>query len=302
MPHRRLPGIRRVRVVAALAVVAVTAALAACSDDDDGGAAASTTTTAPATSTIAPASTTTGPTSVTGPGRSTTTATGDTGGAGRTVPTLREVAITKSSSLDYDVTGTYPQLDGLRDPVAGSVNEALATKARGVITAFEHDLTELGEAPSPGDVRSFLEVAPTATLLDARRASFRFEILTYVAGAAHPAPQIVTVTFDLGTGRSLALADLFDPSKPWLPTIADRATALLTKQFAGLGADPPFPEGVAADVANYGAWWITVDGLGIGFPSGQAGPFALGNQAVTIPWADLRDLVSPSGIAADLVQ
>ncbi len=171
-----------------------------------------------------------------------------------------------------------------------------------MVTAFERDLRDFGEVPSTGDTRSFIEVAPTATLLDPQLASLRLNVLTYVAGAAHPASLIVTATYDLGSGRELALADLFDPAQPYLRTLADQATAQLTEQFAGLGGDAPFPEGVAPTTANYRAWWLTPAALAIGFPAGQAGAYALGDQTVTIPWSDLRAVVAPAGPVAALAR
>jgi hypothetical protein len=303
MPHRS-PAV----LVALVVATTVAATLSACSDDDDTGAGPTivdspVTTTTAATAASAPGSTSSASGATGASGAAGTTATSATGPAGRALPTLRQVPLTTgTSALDYDVTGSYPQLDGLPAPLGQTVNDALAAKVRGVVTAFEHDLSDFGEKPAPGDTRSFVEVAPTATLLDARRASLRLDVLTYVAGAAHPASLIVSGTYDLRSGRELALGDLFDPAQPYLSAIADRATAALAKQFASLGADSPFPEGVAPTPANYQAWWLTTDSLVIGFPAGQAGAYALGDQVVPIAWSDLRALVAPSGPVADLAR
>jgi hypothetical protein len=284
-------------VAIALAAVVAVAGLAACADDDDGAtgpssSAASTASSAPSTA----------PTTTSGPTTSSTVP-GSTAPAGRTTPTLRQVPLTKGASdLDYDVTGTYAQLDGLDGSVGAAVNAALATKAQQIVAGFERDLRDFGEVPSTGDTRSFVEVAPTATLLDPQLASLRLNAITYVAGAAHPASLIVTATYDLRSGKELALADLFDPARPYLRTVADAATAQLTEQFAQLGADTPFPEGVAPTTANYQAWWLTTAALAIGFPAGQAGAYALGDQKVEIPWADLRALVAPAGPVAALAR
>jgi hypothetical protein len=289
MSRRRPPA-----VVAALVALAVLA-LAACSDDDDTGTAA-TTTAAPASTTTTAAS---GPS--TGPSSSapTSAATSATTPAGRSAPTLRQSPLTKASAdLDYDVTGAAAQLDGLPAAIGGAVNAALATAAHGIVQGFEGDLRDFGTVPSTDDVRSFVEVAPTAELLTPIVASVRYDVLSYVAGAAHPASDIVTATFDLRSGGELVLPNLFDLSKPYLQAVADAASAQLTTQFSQLGADPPFAEGVAPTLENYAAWWVTADGLGIGFPAGQAGPYALGNQAVTIPWSGLRSLLAPAGGAA----
>jgi hypothetical protein len=288
------------RAVAAVLVVAVLA-LAACADDDDDddGAAGPTTTTAPVTSTTAAAPTTTATATTAAAGAPSTT-------RPAVAPTLRLAPLAKGASdLDYDVTGSYPQLDGLTGPAATAVNPALAARATGVITAFERDLRDFGEVATAGaDLRSFVEVAPEATLLTPDLASVRLDVLTYVAGAAHPAAGFTTVTFDLRTGRPLVLADLFTPGAPYLATVAERATELVTEQLDDGSGQPIelFPEGVAPTEANYAAWWLAADGLGIGFAQCQAYACAVGNLTATIPWAELRSLLAPSGPAASLAR
>jgi hypothetical protein len=292
-----MPLRRPAAAVVSLAVA--VAALSACSDSDDDAAGPTTTsaTAAPTGPTTTGAAT---PTTTSAPGPATTT-TSDTTAGGRATPTVRQVPLAKGpSAIDYDTGGTYPQLDGLAGPLAQTVNGALAAKATAIVTAFERDLADFGEVPDLPDTRSFVEVAPTATLLDPRLASFRFDVITYVAGAAHPASFFVTATDDLRTGRELALADLFQPGAPYLATIADRARADLARQFADTGPDVLFPEGVSPSAANYEAWWLTKEGLVIGFAQCQATACASGPLTATIPWTDLRDILAAAGPVAAL--
>lgn len=99
--------------------------------------------------------------------------------------------------------------------------------------------------------------------------SFKFDFHFYSDGAAHPGSYSITLNYDLGQGRELALADLFLPNSNHLETIANYCKAQLSKELFFEG---PFVDGANPTLENYRDWNITADGLLITFGEYQVAP------------------------------
>jgi hypothetical protein len=122
--------------------------------------------------------------------------------------------------------------------------------------------------------------------------SINFDISFYASGAAHPGHYSITVNYDLGQSKELALSDLFLPNSNYLETISSYCIAELGKQpfFEG-----PFAEGAQPTPENYHNWNITPDGLLITFDEYQVAPYAAGPQKVTVPYSALQTLINTQG-------
>jgi hypothetical protein len=122
--------------------------------------------------------------------------------------------------------------------------------------------------------------------------SIKFDIKTYYTGAAHPTDTSQTATFDLQTGQTLTLPELFIPNVDYLDAISKYCIAELGARAIGFQG---FELGATATLQNYHNWNITVDGLMITFDEYQGAPYAAGPQIVVIPYKELAQVLRPDG-------
>ena len=146
--------------------------------------------------------------------------------------------------------------------------------------------------PVPGSVGSFIDqsyelLSPLGNLL-----SLKFEIMTYIQGAAHPGTHSRTVTYDLEAGADVRLEQLFLPGSDYLGTISRYCIAQLETRDIGFEA---FSQGAQPVMENYGSWNITPDGLLITFDEYQVAAYAAGPQVVVVPYAELQSVIDPTG-------
>ena len=114
-------------------------------------------------------------------------------------------------------------------------------------------------------------------------------------GGAHGIPITVNFTFDTDTETQLTLDDVFTNVDEGLATVVPLAVAQITEtlgEFADAdwiagGTDPEVEE-------NYATWALSDDGIIFYFGAYQVAPYAAGTQIVTIPFADLADVLEPA--------
>lgn len=197
----------------------------------------------------------------------------------------------------FTITSQTPQLTGSDDPR---------------VTAFNQHLNELVTKEVDIWRQSFLQnTAPTVnngSTLDVKYTllsqiddlwSFKFDFSFYADGAAHPGLNSLTLNYDLGQGKELALADLFLPNVNYLEAISQYCIAELSKQPF---FDGPFSEGAQPTPENYRNWNITPDGLMITFDEYQVAPYAAGPQKVIVPYSTLQPLINPQGPLGKVTQ
>jgi hypothetical protein len=146
---------------------------------------------------------------------------------------------------------------------------------------------------------SFLEATYTLVSQIGELWSLKFDIHFYSAGAAHPGSYSITMNYDLGQGRELALGDLFLPDSNYLEAISNYCITKLSKQPF---FDSAFSTGADPTPENYRSWNITPEGLLITFDEYQVAPYAAGPQQVLVPWVEIQGLVDPRGALAGFVQ
>ena len=118
----------------------------------------------------------------------------------------------------------------------------------------------------------------------------------YLPGNAHGAYMIETTTYDNETCKPIALTDLFKPEVDVYRELS-RITYWMLMDSDQLGdyADPQWISAGTEPVAsNFSAFMVRPEGLEIIFAPYQIGPWVLGEQRLTIPWARLAPLLAPS--------
>jgi hypothetical protein len=122
--------------------------------------------------------------------------------------------------------------------------------------------------------------------------SILFTINEYYGGV-HPDQRHAAINYNLETGESIALDDLFLPSVDYLSVIARFATTELYRRPELIPQE--IDRGAAPSGDNYKIWNITPLGLLITFEEYQVGPYAAGPQQVLIPYNALVDILRPDG-------
>jgi hypothetical protein len=134
--------------------------------------------------------------------------------------------------------------------------------------------------------------------------SLRVNSYPYPSGAAHGSDVLRTFTFELGSGRQLALADLFRPGSTYLDALAVEARTQLRVILAAWITDDTMAQwlttGSEPTPDNYAEWAITRGGVEVTFGQYQVAPYAAGMPVVTIPIAHLAGIINPDGPLAPL--
>jgi len=188
----------------------------------------------------------------------------------------------------YTLTAQTPQLTGSDDPRVVAFNQRLNDLITKEVDMWRQSFQEL--RVTPNSTGSSLDVKYTLVSQFGDIWSFKFDSSFYADSAAHPGLNSMTLNYDLGQGRELALGDLFLPNSNYLESISNYCVVELSKQPF---FDAPFAEGAKPTPENYRNWNITSDGLMITFDTYQVGPGAAGPQQVNMPYSVLTAVMNP---------
>jgi hypothetical protein len=233
--------------------------------------------------------------------RSGATATGRAGGGRASVVSVVKHAIEKSGP-GYSVKLEYPQIEYPSRPrVAEPLNAALLRGALAIVSDFNSEISDLLE-PDPARP-STLEGGFSTVRLDARVASFRTTVSTYVSRAAHPGETVYTYNLDLETGKELGLGDLFKPGAPYLERLSEACRRIVRDNYAAISrgekltgtAAAQIDQGTSPKAQSFAAWALGPNGLEITFQEHQVGPGVLGTVECAVAREELAGLALPGG-------
>ena len=114
-------------------------------------------------------------------------------------------------------------------------------------------------------------------------------------GGAHGIPLTYAMTFDIEAETELTLDDVFLDVDEGLEVVAPIAAAQVTEMLGEFADSDWIETGTATDVEeNYATWALSEDGIIFYFGAYQVAPYAAGTQMVTIPFADLFEVLEPA--------
>lgn len=209
-----------------------------------------------------------------------------------------------NKKLKYEIDVVYPQLSGTGPAGIEKFNQLVRTLVNGKVADFKKEMVpESGEeaaADSESTTGSDFNIGYSVAMARDDLISLEFNVGSYYAGAAHPNSYSETFTFDLKNGKTIKLADLFNPGSKYVQAISAYAIQDLKKQSKAQGDnsmldDDWIQRGAGPDAANYESWTITKSGLGITFDAYQVAPYAAGPQEVTVPYANLKEIIRIDG-------
>jgi len=217
-------------------------------------------------------------------------------------PGLRLMTISASqSSPKYSVKVSYPQLVSTqRNPALTRIDVELANAAQGVVVSFENSMYQYQVPSFYANETSTLDGTVATNLLDRQFASFSLDIGQFNAGAVHPFATVTTFNFDEATGKSVQLADLFQPGSDWLSVLSEESRALLPGILGRMTLLEELGSGTTPEASNFKAWALSPWGLSIEFQEYQVAPYASGQPTVSIPFSRLRSVILPGGPLASI--
>lgn len=198
----------------------------------------------------------------------------------------------------YSIDAEYPELTGASNPNADKFNQEVKNLIAKETKGFKEGVAEVSadeDAPPDTGNGSDIRIVYDVSLATDDLISVIFDISAYSQGAAHPNNYSQVLNYDLKTGRSLKLADLFKPNSDYLSAISRYAVSDLKKQ-SGQDADNEWLErGAGPDTDNYLKWNISRKGLAITFDPYQVASYAEGAKHVIVPYSALKEDSKPDG-------
>ncbi|MGE5462475.1 MAG: RsiV family protein [Syntrophothermus sp.] len=194
----------------------------------------------------------------------------------------------------FTLTAQTPQLTGSDDPRVTTFNQRLNELVKKEVDAWRENFLQITTVFNGSTLDATYKLVSQIGDLW----SFKFDFHFYSDGAAHPGLYSITLNYDLGQGRELALGDLFLPNSNYLEVIANSCITELSKQP---GFEGPFADGAKPTPENYRNWNITPDGLLITFDTYQVAPGASGPMQVLVPYDQLKEVIDPQGPLAGVV-
>ncbi|HZS43182.1 MAG TPA: RsiV family protein [Candidatus Paceibacterota bacterium] len=207
--------------------------------------------------------------------------------------------ITESNSQKfYSLKASYPVFAFSDSILADKINRSVREIVNQELVSYRADFdTSAGPGSSAGEYgTSTLQI--DFNVLNNHRLNkilpLRFNEEFYSAGAAHPGSNVLTLNYNLVTADVLSLANLFKPGAQYLEAISEYSIKTLKKNL-GTDAEPAaIEEGAAPKQENFNAFLVTDNGLEIIFTEYQVAAYAAGEQEVTIPWSELKDILNPN--------
>ncbi len=197
----------------------------------------------------------------------------------------------------YSLLINYPYLDQITDPRFNLFNTEIDAAVASIRQNFTAGLNANPATPDPNLGASFLQADYSITHGTSGLLSVLYKINYYVSGAAHPNQYALSLNLDIANARALKLADLFKSGTNYLQVLSNYCIQDLKKRNA-----LEWDTGALPGEENYRTWNITPDGLLISFDPYEVASYAMGPQAVTIPYADLKEIIDPTGPLAPILQ
>jgi hypothetical protein len=193
----------------------------------------------------------------------------------------------------FTINAQMPQLTGSDDPGVTAFNQQLNVLVTREMDAWRESFQQITLVTNGSSLdETYTLISQIGDLW-----SLKFDFRFYSDGAAHPGLYSITLNYDLGQGRELALGDLFLPDSSYLEAIANYCINELSKQP---GFDDPFTDGANPTLENYRNWNITAEGLLITFDMYQVAPGASGPIQVLVPYEPLQTVIDPQGPLAGI--
>lgn len=206
-----------------------------------------------------------------------------------------EIISTTAPDSRWTVTFKKPVIGGTSPTIATKMNTAITTKVNGYISAFtSRDLPAVVSGSGP----STLDGNYTIALNSSSLVSLRLSVLTEVTGE-NTVGEAGSINFDLSTGATISLSDVFTNPTAALSTITTKTRASLS---GALGSDLSWPAGSVPMSFFDKAWTFTQSGMEFMWSQGAIASASAGMPSAVVAWADIKSAINPKGPAAEFAR
>lgn len=220
--------------------------------------------------------------------------------------TAEDIPLSGGSSTEhatyYDILTNYPSSTPLRTRISTEAD----TAALALMQTFVNDtVTEFKtegkfDRLTPEDIRMLgfdkgrKETLQITYLIASspRTVSYIYTVYEDTLGA-HGNTFFRTFTFDMTTGASLTLHDLFVPGADYLGTLSSIARAKLPTIIGEQANQSMLEGGTTPEKKNFTAYFIDNQDLAILFAPYAVAPYSAGPQTLRIPVRDLKNILRP---------
>jgi hypothetical protein len=200
----------------------------------------------------------------------------------------------------YSLDLVAPQVHGLADEaVTKSINDALQKIVDNQKKKFLADIEEF-PAPSDGTLGSSLHMDYEVITANPTLLSIILRSTPYMAGAAHPNHISFSFLYDLESKKQMTLSDLFNTKSKYLDRLSQLSMKHLIDQSKKNGTyyegkEKQIGQGAGVAPENFSTFSIDGENLILTFDPYQVGPYAEGEQQVTLSRAEITDVLSNKG-------
>jgi hypothetical protein len=190
----------------------------------------------------------------------------------------------------YSLKLNYPYLESAADPRFQLFNQEILKLIEHIRLDFKANVQSISATSDPNFSPSFITSDYIIENGTHGLLSVLINVGFYMSGAAHPNQYTATLNLDIAASKVLALKDLFKADTDYLKFISAYCLQDLKKQSRlewETGAEPK--------AENFQNWNFTSTGLLFSFDPYQVTSYAMGPQAVTIPYSAMKDILNPSG-------
>lgn len=199
-----------------------------------------------------------------------------------------------------EINLTYPQIQSPRTWQQRQFNQLIKNRIRSELKGFKSFCSQNRKLPN-GKVRTMpYSLGMSYNVAHANKKIISLEIrVESFTGYVNSDWGTIMVNYDLTTGKTIKLADLFASKAGYLKRISEESIAQLKKRTLSCGGGwdgtqmPEFQEGTRPKYENYSEWTLSQKGLGITFGEYQIGPGCLGLVSIHIPYESLQDIINP---------
>ncbi|SRR5579883_8154 len=196
------------------------------------------------------------------------------------------------------VRATVPQLlSDSNDENVDAFNQLVADTVKEEMVEFKKQVADNGSTK-----RNDLAIDFDASVINMANEpliSIRFTVHAMMNGMGPPYRHHRVINFDLNSGESLALEDLFQADTNYLDQLADYSREALNKK---LKDKERIMQGTMPDADNYKIWNLSPHGLLITFEGYQVAPSRDGSQTVLIPYTVLEKEIDPDSTLANCLK
>jgi len=199
----------------------------------------------------------------------------------------------KERTTSYEITAHYPVFEGLESEVLEKINDQSRDFIEKEIASYKN---EAGEGPSIDDSSGGVFNADSSVVLESGNIiSVRYNISSYISGAAHPFNFVRGLNLNAKTGDPILLSNILEDS--YLDRLSDLTRSKLLQQRAlnqetiDQQQEQWIREGTSPKEENFSSYVLSPDAVIFFFNPYQVAPYADGIIEVIVPYEDIKGLI-----------